>query len=84
MQKIYGQDIREGRKMLSSYIFEIDDTLWEDFTDFFRYGKGYHDWTDEEIDDSMNDDDILEFFQYLFRQQVETKYPVRVRLVKDN
>lgn len=42
-----------------------DDKIWSLFTEFFRYHKGYTDWSDEEIWDSHNDDDIEEFKEWV-------------------
>ena len=44
-------------------IFE-EQKLWEAFTSFFRYVKGYGDWNDEEIALSMNKDDFKEFINW--------------------
>ena len=41
-----------------------EQKLWEAFTAFFRYVKGYSDWTDEEIALSMNIDDFKEFMNW--------------------
>lgn len=49
----------------------LDEELWKEFTDFFRNEKGYEDWTDDEINLSLNDDDITEFIQYLKEREVE-------------
>jgi hypothetical protein len=42
-----------------------NENVWKKFCDFFRMGKGYIDWTDEEIDYSRNDDDFEEFVKWL-------------------
>ena len=41
-----------------------EQELWKAFTSFFRYVKGYSDWTDEEIALSMNIDDFNEFVKW--------------------
>ena len=38
--------------------------LWESFIAFFRYVKGYDDWTDEQIALSMNKDDFKEYCEW--------------------
>lgn len=43
----------------------LDNDLWLLFTEFFREEKGYDDWTDEEINFSLTEDDIDEFIEYL-------------------
>ena len=45
-------------------IFE-EQKLWESFMAFFRYVKGYSDWTDEEIATSMNDGDVAEYIEWI-------------------
>lgn len=44
---------------------DIDLKVWELFVQFFREVKLYADWTEEEIDNSMNDDDINEFLEFI-------------------
>lgn len=39
--------------------------LWESFMAFFRYVKGYEDWTDEQIAISMNNDDLKEYIEWV-------------------
>jgi hypothetical protein len=39
--------------------------LWESFMAFFRYVKGYEDWTDEQIAISMNNDDLREYIEWV-------------------
>jgi hypothetical protein len=41
-----------------------DQKLWESFIAFFKYVKGYNDWTDEEIAISMNKDDFKEYCEW--------------------
>ncbi len=41
-----------------------EQQLWDAFTSFFRYVKGYTDWNDEEIARSMNIDDFNEFVEW--------------------
>jgi len=45
------------------YDFE-KQKLWESFMAFFRYVKGYEDWTDEQIAISMNNDDLKEYIEW--------------------
>lgn len=42
-----------------------EQKLWESFVAFFKYIKGYNDWTDEEIARSMNNDDIKEYIEWV-------------------
>ena len=42
---------------------------WKEFVKFFREEKGYEDWTEEEIDLSMNDDDIEQFINWLVKEK---------------
>ena len=46
------------------YDFE-KQKLWESFMAFFRYVKGYEDWTDEQIAISMNNDDLKEYIEWV-------------------
>lgn len=43
----------------------LDEDLWEEFTDWFRFEQCHDDWTDDEINISLNEDDIEEFIEYL-------------------
>lgn len=45
----------------------LEDKIYEAFYTFFRDEKGYKNWTNEEIDTSTNDDDLLEFIAYIFK-----------------
>lgn len=63
----------ENRNILS-----VDDSAWELFVQFFREVKGYSDWSDDEIDLSMNNDDIVEFVKWL--SEVETATPLTIEL----
>lgn len=42
--------------------------VWQAFVKFFREEKGYDTWTEDEIDLSMNDDDIEQFILWLVEQ----------------
>ena len=44
---------------------ELNGKVWKKFVEFFREEKGYSDWTEQEIEDSRNDDDITEFIAWL-------------------
>lgn len=44
---------------------DIDSKIWDLFVQFFREVKLYDDWTEEEIDFSMNNDDINEFLEFI-------------------
>lgn len=47
---------------------ELNGKVWKKFVEFFREEKGYTDWTEQEIEDSRNDDDITEFLGWLVNQ----------------
>lgn len=47
---------------------ELNGIVWRKFVDFFRYEKGYEDWTEQEIEDSRNDDDTTEFLEWLVKE----------------
>lgn len=47
---------------------ELNGKVWKKFVQFFREEKGYSDWTEQEIEDSRNDDDITEFLGWLVSQ----------------
>lgn len=47
---------------------ELNGKVWKKFVEFFREEKGYSDWTEQEIEDSRNDDDITEFLEWLVNQ----------------
>lgn len=47
---------------------ELNGKVWKKFVEFFREEKGYSDWTEQEIEDSRNDDDITEFLGWLVNQ----------------
>lgn len=50
---------------------ELQGKAWKEFVKFFREEKGYTDWTENEIELSMNNDDIKEFINYLLRKTGE-------------
>ena len=56
---------------------ELNGMVWKKFVEFFRNEKGYDDWTEQEIEDSRNDDDITEFLEWLVKHNEQ---PLRVRL----
>lgn len=64
--------------MENRHILSIDNSVWELFVQFFREVKGYSDWSDDEIDLSMNNDDIVEFVKWL--SEVETETPLTIEL----
>lgn len=41
---------------------------------FFRYEKGYIDWTEQEIEDSRNDDDTTEFLEWLVKHSDTSEF----------
>lgn len=51
---------------------ELNGKVWKKFVEFFRYEKGYEDWTEDEIEMSRNNHDITEFLEWLVGQ-VEAK-----------
>ena len=46
---------------------------WKSFVKFFREEKGYEDWTENEIELSMNNNDIVEFIIWLCKNNNELK-----------
>ena len=56
---------------MKDVIIEYDNfeeqKLWESFIAFFRYIKGYSDWTDEQIAISMNNDDLKEYCKWVMK-----------------
>lgn len=52
---------------------ELNGKVWKKFVEFFRYEKGYEDWTEQEIEDNRNDDDITEFLVWLVNKAEEAK-----------
>lgn len=44
---------------------DINSKIWELFMEYFREVKLHTDWTDEQINYSMNDDDINEFLNFI-------------------
>ena len=44
-----------------------EQKLWESFKAFFRYVKGYTDWTGEEIATSMNNGDLKEYCEWVMK-----------------
>ncbi len=53
---------------------ELNGIVWKKFVEFFRYEKGYEDWTEQEIEDSRNDDDTTEFLEWLVKRVEERNY----------
>lgn len=64
--------------MEKHHILSIDDSVWELFVRFFREVKGYSDWSENEIDLSLNNDDIVEFVKWLSEE--ETDAPLTIAL----
>lgn len=64
--------------MGNHHILAVDDSVWDLFVKFFREVKGYDTWTEEEIDLSMNNDDIVEFIKWL--SEIETDNPLTIAL----
>lgn len=64
--------------MENHHILAVDDSVWDLFVKFFREVKGYNTWTEEEIDLSMNNDDIVEFIKWL--SEIETDNPLTIAL----
>lgn len=56
---------------------ELNGKVWKKFVEFFRNEKGYDDWTEQEIEDSRNDDDITEFLEWLVKKS-DTKMLVKL------
>lgn len=51
---------------------KLEGKVWDKFVEFFRYEKGYEDWTEQEIEYSRNNDDITKFLEWLV-EQMEAK-----------
>lgn len=64
--------------MEKHHILSIDDSVWELFVRFFREVKGYSDWSENEIDLSLNNDDVVEFVKWLSEE--ETDAPLTIAL----
>ena len=47
----------------------LDEKVWAEFVKFFRYKKGYTDWTQQEIENSRNEDDDEEFVEWLINDR---------------
>ena len=47
---------------------KLEGKVWDKFVEFFRYEKGYEDWTENEIEYSRNNDDATEFMVWLVNQ----------------
>ena len=56
--------------MITQEPFHFNDRLWNKFVEFFRYKKGYSDWTENEIWYSMCQGDIDEFMEY-YREEFD-------------
>lgn len=53
---------------------ELENKIYDAFYKFFRDEKGYKTWSNEDIDISINDDDLLEFIAYIFRFTTRDRY----------
>ena len=49
------------------YDNQEEQYLWNSFVYFFRNIKGYPDWTEEEINTSMNNDDLKEYCEWVMK-----------------
>ena len=64
----YNLDLLSKHILKNHYVERKEETeyiAWDLFYSFFRYIKGYEDWTDEEITNSMNKDDIEQLCKYI-------------------
>ena len=50
---------------------KLEGKVWDKFVEFFRYEKGYEDWTEQEIEYSRNNDDITKFLEWLVKELSE-------------
>ena len=66
--------------MGNHHILAVDDNVWGLFVEFFREIKGHSDWSEDEIDLSMNNDDIVEFVKWL--SEMETDNPLTIALIQ--
>lgn len=62
----------------------LDDNLWDLFVKFFREIKGYQDWTEEQIDLSMNNDDIQEFITWIATQTTDKPLDILIMIGSNN
>lgn len=53
------------KNIITEYDSLENQKLWESFIAFFKYVKGYSDWTDEQIAISMNNDDVKEYCEWV-------------------
>lgn len=53
--------------------------VWKNFVRFFRESKGYDDWTEQEIEDSYNDDDIESFLLWLCNEIEALKIELKMK-----
>ena len=51
----------------------LDEDLWKAFTKFFREVKGHEEYSDDEINMSMNEDDVNDFIEYLNNKESLTE-----------
>lgn len=56
--------------MINEVTIKNNFTLWKKFVYFFKYEKGYYDWTDDEIYDTLNNDDIKEFTKWIDKREL--------------
>lgn len=62
----------------------IDDNLWSLFVKFFREIKGYQDWTEEQINLSMNNDDVQEFVTWIATQTTDKPLDILIMINSNN
>lgn len=63
----------------------LQNKIWDAFTTYFREIKGYEDWTDEQIDGSFCDDDIIEFIYYIMQNYCTRDFNYNIEyLIKEH
>ena len=53
--------------------------VWKNFVRFFREEKGYEDWTEQEIENSYNDDDIESYMLWLCNEIEDLKNKLNMK-----
>lgn len=56
---------------MSENNFIFSEGAWKLFLDYFRFEACHDDWTDEQIEMSCNNDDIIDFLKWFLREKTE-------------
>lgn len=67
---------------MSENNFTFSEGAWKLFLDYFRFEACHNDWTDEQIEMSCNNDDIIDFLKWFLREKTEE--PTTVVLSLEN